>query len=189
VNWNRNQEYYSQATWRGTKEYDGGVLMNQAIHNLDLLLWFMGEPKRVFSMEATRLHKIEAEDVSTGVIGFESGAIATVQASTTVYAKNYEESITIFGEKGTVKIGGPSALFFEHIEIEALTVTETKNLIEKVKNDPWGVPGHQRIIEDIIDAIQNDRNPTITGEDGRRALQLVLTFYESAKKNAPVLFN
>src|SRR5699024_12824148 len=71
VNWNRNQEYYDQAPWRGTKEHDGGVLMNQAIHNLDLLLWFLGKPKELFSMDATRLRNIEAEDVSSGVIKFE----------------------------------------------------------------------------------------------------------------------
>src|SRR5699024_8656844 len=120
VNWNRNQEYYDQAPWRGTKEHDGGVLMNQAIHNLDLLLWFLGKPEEVFSMDATRLRNIEAEDVSSGVIKFESGVLATVQASTTVYPKNYEESITIFGEKGTVKIGGPNAIYFEHIDIEGI---------------------------------------------------------------------
>jgi UDP-N-acetyl-2-amino-2-deoxyglucuronate dehydrogenase len=106
MNWNRNQEYYDQAPWRGTKQHDGEVLMNQAIHNLDLLLWFMGTPKQVFSMEATRLRNIEAEDVSGGTIKFNSGGLGTVEASTTVYPKNYEESITIFGEKGTVKIGG-----------------------------------------------------------------------------------
>jgi predicted dehydrogenase len=91
VNWNRNQEYYDQAPWRGTKQYDGGVLMNQAIHNLDLLLWFMGQPEEIFSMEATRMRKIEAEDVSVGVIRFKSGALGTVEASTTVYPRNYEK--------------------------------------------------------------------------------------------------
>src|SRR5690606_38910997 len=99
VNWNRGQDYYDQAAWRGTKALDGGVLMNQAIHNLDLLLWYLGKPEQVISMDATRLRNIEAEDVSSGIIRFESGVLATVQASTTVYSNNYEESITIFGEK------------------------------------------------------------------------------------------
>ena len=121
VNWNRGQHYYDQAPWRGTKEQDGGVLMNQAIHNLDLLLSIMGNPTEVFSMGATRLRDIEVEDVSTGVIRFESGALATVQASTTVYPQNYEESLTIFGEKGTVKIGGAHALYLETLEVESLS--------------------------------------------------------------------
>lgn len=188
VNWNRNQEYYDQAPWRGTKEYDGGVLMNQAIHNLDLLLWFMGKPEEVYSMEATRLRNIEAEDVSTGVIRFESGALATVQAATTVYPRNFEESITIFGENGTVKIGGKNALFFEHLEIEGYSEKDVITIKEKISSDPWGTPGHERIIADMIQAVQEDRQTLVTGEDGKKALELVLAFYESANKNQPIHF-
>lgn len=186
VNWNRGQDYYDQASWRGTKEHDGGVLMNQAIHNLDLLLWYMGEPKEVFSMEATRLRDIEAEDVSSGIIRFESGAIATVQASTTVYPKNYEESITIFGEKGTVKIGGPNALNFEHLLIEGINEETSEKWISEIKADPWGIPGHEQIVKDMILAITEKRQPAVTGEDGRNTLALVSSFYESAKKYQPV---
>ncbi|MCM3111986.1 Gfo/Idh/MocA family protein [Lederbergia lenta] len=189
VNWNRDQEYYDQAPWRGTKEHDGGVLMNQAIHNLDLLLWFMGNPKEVYSMEATRLREIEAEDVSTGVIQFESGALATVQASTTVYPKNYEESITIFGEKGTVKIGGANALYIEHLQIEGYTEREVNILKEKVSSDPWGTPGHEQIIANMVESINENKQPAITGQDGKKALELVLAFYKSAEKNQPILLN
>lgn len=186
VNWNRNQEYYDQAPWRGTKQHDGGVLMNQAIHNLDLLLWFMGPPVQVFSMEATRFRRIEAEDVSTGLIRFESGALGTVEAATTVYPRNFEESITIFGKTGTVKIGGANAISFEHLDIEGLSETETEAIMEKVKSDPWGIPGHQRIISDLIEAVKENREPLVTGEDGKRSLELVLAFYESAKNNTPI---
>ncbi|RST74191.1 Gfo/Idh/MocA family oxidoreductase [Siminovitchia acidinfaciens] len=186
VNWNRNQEYYDQAPWRGTKEHDGGVLMNQAIHNLDLLLWFMGQPEEVYSMEATRLRDIEAEDVSTGIIRFESGALATVQASTTVYPSNFEESITIFGENGTVKIGGKNALYFEHLEIEGFAEDKISTIKNKINADPWGTPGHEWIISDMVQAVINDRQPAITGRDGRNALQLVLAFYESATINKPI---
>lgn len=186
VNWNRNQEYYDQAPWRGTKHSDGGVLMNQAIHNIDLLLWFMGNPKQVYSMEATRLRNIEAEDVSVGTIQFESGALGTVEASTTAYPKNFEESITIFGEKGTVKIGGTNALYFEHLDIEGMTSNDIQDLKASIKADPWGTPGHQWIIEDMVNAIKENRMPAVTGEDGRNALKLVLSFYESAKLNQPV---
>ena len=181
VNWNRGQDYYDQAPWRGTKKHDGGVLMNQAIHNLDLLLWFIGNPIEVFSLEDTRLRNMEAEDVSTGVIRFENGVIANVQASTTVYPKNYEESITIFGEKGTLKIGGTNALHFEKIEIQDMEIHEIQEIINRVENDPWGIPGHQRILEEMIFAVQNNEEPVVTGEDGKRALKLVLAFYESAE--------
>ncbi|MFC4557929.1 Gfo/Idh/MocA family protein [Virgibacillus kekensis] len=188
VNWNRNQEYYDQAPWRGTKQHDGGVLMNQAIHNLDLLLWFIGNPEQVFSMEATRFRNIEAEDVSVGTIKFDSGAIGTVEASTTVYPKNYEESLTIFGENGTVKIGGTNALYFEHLDIMDMSDYEINELKESIKADPWGTPGHQWIIEDMVNANNENRNPAVTGVDGKNALKLVLSFYESAKINQPVYY-
>ena len=186
VNWNRNQEYYDQALWRGTKEFDGGALMNQAIHNLDLLLWFMGEPEQIFSMEATRLRKIEAEDVSTGVIRFKSGALGLVEASTTAYGQNFEESITLFGEKGTVKIGGKNAIYFEHLEIEGMNEDKINEVKEKIKEDPFGIPGHQCIIDDMVKAIEEDRQPAVSGEEGRKSLELVLSFYESAKNNQPI---
>ncbi|WP_067729061.1 Gfo/Idh/MocA family protein [Oceanobacillus damuensis] len=186
VNWNRNQEYYDQALWRGTKEFDGGALMNQAIHNLDLLLWFMGEPEQIFSMEATRLRKIEAEDVSTGVIRFESGALGLVEASTTAYGQNFEESITLFGEKGTVKIGGKNAIYFDHLEIEGMNEDEINEIKEKINEDPFGIPGHQCIIDDMVKAIEENRQPAVSGEEGRKSLELVLSFYESAKKNQPI---
>lgn len=186
VNWNRNQAYYDQSPWRGTKSFDGGALLNQAIHNVDLLLWFMGEVEELFSMEATRLRNIEAEDVSNGVVRFKSGALGMIQASTTVYPKNFEESITIFGEKGTVKIGGTNALYFEHIEIEGMSQETVEKLKQKVKLEPWGKPGHQAILENMIHAIEQNKTPAISGEEARKSLELVLAFYESAQYNKPV---
>lgn len=186
VNWNRNQEYYDQSIWRGTKESDGGALMNQAIHNLDLLLWFMGEPKQLFSMEATRLRQIEAEDVSTGVIQFESGALGMVEASTTVHGQNFEESITLFGEKGTVKIGGKNAIYFEHLELEGMDQEEINKQVDEIRKEPWGRPGHQCVIENMIEAVKSDIVPAITGSEARKSLELVLAFYESAEKNEPI---
>lgn len=180
INWNRGQQYYDQAPWRGTKAADGGVLMNQAIHNLDLLLWYLGKPAEVVSMEATRLRMIEAEDVSTGLIRFESGVLATVQASTTVYLQNYEESITIFGEKGTVKIGGTNALYFKDLIIDGMSEAEMLEIKKTIEKDPWGVTGHQIILEDMIEAVQMNKKPAVTGEDGKSALSIVQSFYKSA---------
>jgi UDP-N-acetyl-2-amino-2-deoxyglucuronate dehydrogenase len=187
VRWNRNQAYYDQAPWRGTKALDGGVLMNQAIHNLDLLIWLMGDVEEVYSMSATRLRNIEAEDVSTGVVRFKNGALGVVEAATTIYPKNLEESLSIFGETGTAIIGGTTATQFNHLAIESLNDEETNAIIERVKANPLGKPGHQCIIEDMILAIQEDREPIVNGEDGKRALQLVLAFYESADKKQRVI--
>ena len=106
VRWNRNQAYYDQAPWRGTKAMDGGVLMNQAIHNMDLLLWMMGDIEEISSYHATRIRNIEAEDTSVSVIRFKNGALGVLEAAVTIYPKNLEESLSIFGEKGTAVIGG-----------------------------------------------------------------------------------
>jgi UDP-N-acetyl-2-amino-2-deoxyglucuronate dehydrogenase len=187
VRWNRNQAYYDQAPWRGTKALDGGVLMNQAIHNIDLLIWLMGDVEEVYSMSATRLRNIEAEDVSTGVVRFKNGALGVVEAATTIYPKNLEESLSIFGETGTAIIGGTTATQFNHLAIESLNDEETNAIIERVKANPLGKPGHQYIIEDMIQAIQEDREPIVNGEEGKRALQLVLAFYESADKKQRVI--
>ncbi|WP_257350247.1 Gfo/Idh/MocA family protein [Pseudalkalibacillus decolorationis] len=186
VRWNRNQEYYDQAPWRGTKSLDGGVLMNQAIHNLDLLVWLMGEVEEVFSMGATRLRNIEAEDVSIGTVRFKSGALGVIEAATTIYPRNLEETLSIFGETGTLKIGGTTAKLIEHIDIEGMDDQVTNDLIDGVKSDPLGKPGHQCIIEDMIEAVSNNREPIVTGEDGKNALALVIGLYESAETNRPV---
>jgi UDP-N-acetyl-2-amino-2-deoxyglucuronate dehydrogenase len=189
VRWNRNQAYYDQAPWRGTKALDGGVLMNQAIHNIDLLIWLIGDVEEVYSMSATRLRNIEAEDVSTGVVRFKNGALGVVEAATTIYPKNLEESLSIFGEAGTAIISGTTATQFKHLAIESLNDEEINAIIEKVKANSLGKPGHQCIIEDMIEAIQEDREPIVNGEDGKRALQLVLAFYESAEKKQRVIIN
>lgn len=186
VRWNRNQEYYDQAPWRGTKGLDGGVLMNQAIHNLDLMLWMMGDVNEVFSMSATRIRNIEAEDVCTGLVKFKSGALGVVETATTIYPKNFEESLAIFGEKGTIKIGGPTAVNVEHWKVEGTSDEETAALMEMIKEDPFGKPGHQCIIEDMVKAVEENREPIVTGLDGKKALELVLAMYESSESNQPI---
>jgi UDP-N-acetyl-2-amino-2-deoxyglucuronate dehydrogenase len=186
VRWNRDQAYYDQAPWRGTKEFDGGVLMNQAIHNLDLLVWMMGDVEEVYSMAATRLRNIEAEDVSTGVVRFKNGSLGVVEAATTIYPKNFEESLSIFGENGTVKIGGKTANFVEHWQMESIVEEEAEKIKESIKENPFGKPGHQWIIEDMIEAIKEDRDPIVNGIEGKKALELVIALYESAESGQPV---
>lgn len=186
VRWNRNQAYYDQAAWRGTKAMDGGVLMNQAIHNLDLLLWFMGEVKEVYGMAATRLRQIETEDVAVGAVRFATGALGVIEAATTIYPRNLEESLCIFGEYGSIKIGGKTATTIEHLQLAELSEEETQAIIDKVNNHPYGKSGHQWIIEDMIEAIEQDREPVINGEEGKKALDLVLALYRSAETGQPV---
>lgn len=181
VRWNRNQEYYDQAVWRGTKEMDGGVLMNQAIHNLDLLLWLVGPVVEVQAYAATRLRQIETEDVITATLKFEDGSLGIIEAASTVYPKNYEESISIFGETGTAVISGHTANWIKQWVFEAINEEAGKDIVSEVNEDPYGIPGHQHIIRDMIEAIETDREPIVSGEDGRNALKLVLAVYEAAK--------
>ncbi|MBN6187033.1 Gfo/Idh/MocA family oxidoreductase [Aneurinibacillus sp. BA2021] len=186
VRWNRDQAYYDQAPWRGTKEMDGGVLMNQAIHNLDLMYWLTGPVEEVQAYTATRLRSIEAEDVSVAVLKFKDGTLGIIEAAATVYPKNYEESLSIFGEKGTAVISGRTANWMKHLIFKDVPEEETAQIMQRVDADPFGTPGHQHIISDMADAIREDREPLVTGQDGRNALQLVLTVYEAAERHAPV---
>jgi UDP-N-acetyl-2-amino-2-deoxyglucuronate dehydrogenase len=182
VRWNREQAYYDQAAWRGTKAMDGGVLMNQAIHNLDLLLWLFGPVKSVQAHTSTQLRDIECEDVAFALLEFENGTIGVVEAATTVYPKNYEESISVFGQKGSAVIGGPTANWIKHWTFESLPREEADLLIRQIEFDPYGVPGHQQVIADMVNAIKTGKEVAVTGEDGRNALKLVLDIYEAAER-------
>ncbi|TBL70920.1 Gfo/Idh/MocA family protein [Paenibacillus thalictri] len=181
VRWNRGQGYYDTASWRGTKLMDGGVLMNQAIHSMDLLLWLMGPIHNVQAYTATMLRNIECEDVAVALLNFENGAVGLVEAATTIYPKNYEESISLFGETGSAVIGGPTANWIKHWTFEGMSKEDADSLIQRVNEDPFGIPGHQHIVADMVEAIVHDRPPVITGEDGRNALKLVLDIYQAAE--------
>ncbi len=188
VRWNRNQGYYDQAPWRGTWAQDGGALMNQCIHGIDLLRWtFGGEIEEVYGQTRQQFHDyLEAEDVGMAVVKFKNGAIATIEGTTNVYPKNLEETLYIFGEKGTVKIGGTSTNnidvwdFADESEID----TKNKGLQEETSN-VYG-NGHTSLFADMIDAIQNDRKPYVDAYAGRDALELVLAIYKSQKEGHAV---
>lgn len=190
VRWNRNREYYEQAPWRGTWAQDGGALMNQCIHGIDLLRWMFGnEVEEVYGQTRQQFHEyLEAEDIGMAVVKFKNGAIATIEGTTNVYPKNMEETLYIFGEKGTVKIGGKSTNnidvwdFADEMEEDC----EKKGLIEVVSN-VYG-NGHTSLFADMIDAIQNDRSPYVDAIAGRNALELVLAIYKSQKTGQVVRF-
>jgi UDP-N-acetyl-2-amino-2-deoxyglucuronate dehydrogenase len=186
VRWNRNQAYYDQAPWRGTKAMDGGVLMNQAIHNIDLLLWMMGEVDEVSSYHATRIRNMEAEDTSVSIIRFQSGALGVLEAAVTIYPKNLEESLSIFGETGTAVIGGRTANWIKTWNFSDLSDEEALETIKRVEADPFGIPGHQCIIQDMTEAIKEDRNPVVSGKEGREALSLVIACQLAAETGKAV---
>lgn len=186
VRWNRNQAYYDQAPWRGTKAMDGGVLMNQAIHNMDLMLWMMGDIEEVSSYNATRLRDIEAEDTSLSVIRFKSGALGVLEAAVTIYPKNLEESLSIFGETGTAVVGGPNANWIKTWNFKGLSEDEKQKTIEKIDQDPFGIPGHECVIQDMTNAVAQDYIPVVSGKEGREALAFVIACQQAAETGQPV---
>ena len=188
VRWNRNQDYYTQASWRGTWAQDGGALMNQCIHGIDLLRWtFGGEIEEVYGQTRQQFHDyLEAEDVGMAVVKFKNGAIATIEGTTNVYPQNLEETLYIFGENGTVKIGGKSTNNIDVWSFADETAEDEKNKgLEEATSNVYG-NGHTSLFADVMDAIKNNRKPYVDAYAGRDALELVLAIYKSQKEGKAV---
>lgn len=183
IRWARDHEYYDRASWRGTWEQDGGALMNQCIHNIDLLRWMMGdEIDCVMGMTDRLKHDyIEAEDLGIAIIKFKNGGYGIVEGTTNVYPKNLEETLYLFGEKGTVKAGGTSVNVIEEWCFSDM-LDEPEEIKQQFHENPPNVYGygHTPLYADVIDAIRNDRKPYVDAEAGKRALELVLAIYKSA---------
>lgn len=189
IRWNRGWEYYSRAKWRGTWEQDGGALMNQCIHNIDLLRWMMGDDVvEVVAMTDKLNHDyIEAEDFGIALIRFANGSYGIVEGTTDIYPQNLEETLYLFGEKGTVKAGGHSVNIIEEWRF-ADCLDDPEEIKAKFHENPPNVYGygHTPLYTDVIDAIQSGRKPLVDAEAGRRALELVLAIYKSANEGTGV---
>ncbi len=189
IRWNRGWEYYSRADWRGTWEKDGGALMNQCIHNIDLLRWMMGgEVDEVFAYTDKLNHPyIHAEDLGIALVKFKNGAYGIIEGTTDVYPRNLEETLYIFGEKGTVKAGGQSVNIIEEWRFSD-ALDDAEEVKKKYHENPPSVYGfgHTPLYANMIDAIRYNHDPYVTGEDGKRALEIVLAIYKSAAEGRPV---
>ena len=185
IRWNRSYDYYACANWRGTWEQDGGALMNQCIHNIDLLRWMMGdEITEVVGMTDNLNHDyIEAEDMGIALVRFANGSYGIIEGTTDIYPQNLEETLYLFGEKGTVKVGGKSVNIIEEWQFadQLDNPEEVKLKYHESPSNVYGF-GHTPLYKDVIDAIENNRQPYVSGEDGRRALELVLAIYKSKKE-------
>ncbi|TYO96445.1 Gfo/Idh/MocA family protein [Desulfallas thermosapovorans] len=173
VHWYRPQRYYNEAAWRGTKLMDGGVLLNQAIHHLDLLLYYLGDVKQLQAYRATLAHDIEVEDTAVAIVEFTSGAIGTINATTCAYPRNLEETVTVIGEKGSVILGGPKLNGFRAWRVDGVSEPEVKEVPK------WY--GHYKVIEDVTLAIMEKREPLIKCEDGKKALDLIWSIMSNSK--------
>ena len=188
VRWNRNRAYYEQAPWRGKWASDGGALMNQCIHGIDLLRWMMGdEVDAVYGVTRQRFHDyLECEDIGMAVLQFRNGAVATVEGTVNVYPKNLEETLYLFGETGTVKLGGTSC---NNIDVWNFADAEHddsgKAGLQEATSNVYG-NGHISLFADMIDAIRSDRRPYVDAVAGRNALEIVLAIYKSQLTGQPV---
>lgn len=189
IRWKRGEDYYKQAPWRGTWEQDGGTLMNQCIHNIDLLRWMMGDDIiEVVGMTDKLNHDyIDAEDLGIALVRFANGSYGIIEGTTNIYPNNLEETLYIFGEKGTIKAGGKSVNNIEEWRF-ADGLDNSDEVKKKYHENPPNVYGfgHMPLYADVINAIRNDRQPYVTAEDGRRALELVLAVYKSAAEGVSI---
>ncbi len=191
IRWCRDHEYYDRASWRGTWEQDGGALMNQCIHNIDLLRWMMGSDiVEVVGMTDQLNHPyIQAEDLGIALIKFKNGSYGIVEGTTDVYPKNLEETLYIFGEKGTVKAGGQSVNVIEEWNFSDM-LDDPATIKERFHENPPSVYGfgHKPLYADVIHAIKQDRQPYVNAVEGKKALELVLGIYKSAATGMSVKF-
>ena len=186
--WTRDDNYYLQAPWRGTWELDGGTLMNQCIHNIDLINWMMDdEIDTVYSQTSNYIRNIEAEDYGVIIIRYKSGKIATIEGSAIVYPKNLEETLTITGEKGTVVIGGMAVNKINTWRVEGDSEEEYLSIDCGDPNSVYGY-GHEALYKDFIEAIQENREPLVNGVAGLNAVKIILAAYKSQKTGKVIKF-
>ena len=188
VRWNRGKDYYDQAPWRGKWASDGGCLFNQCIHGIDLLRWMMGDDvEEVYGVTKQQFHDyLECEDIGMAVVKFKNGAIGTIEGTVNVYPQNLEETLYLFGEKGTVKIGGKSTNNIDVWNFADESEEDQKNKgLEEQTSNVYG-NGHISLYADVIDAIKNDRKPYVDAVAGRNAVEMILAIYQSAATGKPV---
>ena len=186
VRWTRPQEYYDQAPWRGTWEFDGGAFMNQASHYVDLIQWLVGPVESVMAKTATLARRIEAEDSGVAVLKFRSGAIGTIEVTMLTFPKNLEGSITILGEKGSVKIGGTAVNRVETWQFA--DYDDDDKQVEQSNTNPTSVYGfgHEGYYRNVVPVLRGQAKPDTDGRAGRKSLELILGIYESAKTGRDV---
>ena len=180
VFWTRPQEYYDKASWRGTWEFDGGAFMNQASHYVDLLDWLIGPVDKVQAMMSTSLD-IEVEDTGVLNVKWRNGALGSMSVTMLTYPKNLEGSITILGEKGTVRVGGVAVNDIQHWEFE-----DSKDYDKEVKKANYQTTsvygfGHPLYYTNIIEVLRGKAEPETDGREGLKTLEVLIAAYLSAR--------
>ena len=181
VFWTRPQAYYDEAPWRGTWAMDGGAFLNQASHYIDLLQWFFGPVQSVQAHVATMGRDIEAEDSGIALVRFTSGAVASINVTMLTYPKNLEGSITVLGERGTAKLTGRGLA-----EIAAWDLEDEPALGELPSMPSGPGAGHEPYFRNVVDVIQGRADPSTSGEEARKSLELIEAIYLSSREGRVV---
>ena len=193
VKWYRPPEYYAQSLWRGTWALDGGgALMNQGVHTVDLLLWLLGDVRRVYARTLAALHDIEVEDTAVAVLEFASGAVATLEATTAAWP-GYDRRVAITGTLGTVVIEQARIATWDVREPALQGAAGGAASIEPAAAGPAArthvvadASPHRRVFEDFVSALDTGRPPRVDGREGRRSVALIEAIYASSRSGQPV---
>lgn len=185
VRWFRSQEYYESANWRGTWKYDGGgALMNQSIHSVDLLQWYLGLVVRVFGWTKTLVRRIEVEDTAVAVLEFQSGALGVIKGCTSV-APGFARKIGIYGAGGSAEIVGETLVRYGfHASKGEVLVAEEGD----PSSDPMAFPyqNHKRQLADFLNAVREGRPPLVDGKEARKAVEIILAIYKASEEGRVV---
>ena len=181
VFWTRPQEYYDSASWRGTWEFDGGAFMNQASHYIDLLNWLIGPIESLHAYTSTLARHIEVEDTGVMSVKWRSGALGSFNVTMLTYPQNLEGSITILGEKGTVRVGGVAVNEIQHWAFQ--TPTEVDKTIQQASYNPVNVYGfgHKLYYKNVIDVLRGEAKPYTDGREGLKSLEVLSAAYLSVR--------
>lgn len=181
VFWTRPQSYYDSAAWRGTWEFDGGAFMNQASHYVDLLDWVVGPVESVMAYTGTLARRIEVEDTGVAALKWRNGAMGSVNVTMLTYPKNLEGSITLLGERGSVRIGGVAVNKIEHWAFDA--PHEMDREVDEASYQTTSVYGfgHPLYYDNVINTLRGDADPETDGREGLRSLELLIAMYLSAR--------
>lgn len=186
VFWNRPQSYYDAAAWRGTWEFDGGAFMNQASHYVDLLDWLVGSVESVHAYTGTLARDIQVEDTGVVNVRWRSGALGSLNVTMLTYPRNLEGSLTIIGEKGTVKLGGVAVNEVQHWEFADADEDDAK--VHEASYATTSVYGHGHVgyYDNVIGSLLGECEPDTDGREGLRSLELLVSIYLSARNGRPV---
>ena len=183
--WNRNADYYNDS-WRGSMDLDGGTLFTQFSHFVDLLQWVIGDVSKLQAVLSNFMHRrfIEFEDTGVVIFEFANGAIGSLNYTVNSHHKNMEGSITVFGEKGTVKVGGQylNELEYQDIQDYMIPALQPGNRPNEYGSYSGSMSNHEKVYENLLDVLQHNKMPVADGMDGLKTVEIIEKIYHSAKR-------